>query len=703
MGKKKHKDAPPVDYDVCWICCGSEPPLLPTGCACRGSAGLAHLSCVVEAATHDVNVWTTCPTCRQEFTGAMDVGLAKARWELVRDRPSDDAERLFVANNLAVTLKESAGDNAGALTLMEEVLTVRRKTLGDVHPDTLDSIINLALQHNEMGNFESALPLSLEAVASAREQLGSTNEHTLVAISCLAAVHNSLRNFEQAKPLHEEALAARKAMLGEGHLETMNSTFLLGQCLFGLGQHEEGLALLEEASERSRKVLGKGHPSSKHFLSGWDDAKTRRRDYLAMKRMEEEEGDGVTASAPATDTSAAEAKRTAELSEVVRTLTALLKAPLDLLTASLDEVLDVYIALKEGVDECERHGLSAPAAVEVDAGGGRGDALMEEKEAAASVYARALRWLDQVIDAADAKANADESEAAAAPSASAVEAASDSKGGSGGGGGKKGKKGGKGGKKKKVEEDWEDEAEIVNASSSSAATAGESGGGSGGDKAMRVAALAKAKIERDGAAGGFKSMRTAYDELGADGYYEAHGSEYTNPHEPTITVALRNALDCWSGILTEEGCFALTRCIDVGCGSGEATSILSQWPQSSNATLDACDPYTYLAFEKRMGRPAYRWSFEDIAGGVMDERPPYDLAVASFALHLIEPSYLYTTLSALARSSRCLIVVTPHKRPVIDPSTGWKMAANEMVHERVRLRLYVAAGARRVEDEVEAS
>ena len=76
-----------------------------------------------------------------------------------------------------MTLKESAGDNAGALTLMEEVLTVRRKTLGDIHPDTLDSIINLALQHNEMGNFESALPLSLEAVASTREQLGSTNEH----------------------------------------------------------------------------------------------------------------------------------------------------------------------------------------------------------------------------------------------------------------------------------------------------------------------------------------------------------------------------------------------------------------------------------------------------------------------------------------------------------------------------------------------
>ena len=106
-----------VDEGQCWVCCegsSAERPLLYTGCACRGSAGLAHLECLVQAATHDVECWTTCPTCRQEYTGAADVGLARARWELVRARPAEDEERLFVANNLAVTLKESAGDNEGA-------------------------------------------------------------------------------------------------------------------------------------------------------------------------------------------------------------------------------------------------------------------------------------------------------------------------------------------------------------------------------------------------------------------------------------------------------------------------------------------------------------------------------------------------------------------------------------------------------------
>ena len=125
---------------------------------------------------------------------------------------------------------------------------------------------------------------------------------------------------------------------------------------------------------------------------------------------------------------------------------------------------------------------------------------------------------------------------------------------------------------------------------------------------------------------------------------------------------------------------------------------MSAWDGAVGCVMDACDPYTFAAYERRLGKPAFQWSFADVAAGVMDEQLPYDVCVASFSLHLIEPTYLFTTLSALARSVRFLIVLTPHKRPVIDPTTGWR-AAGELVHERVRVRLYVAGAARRLEAE----
>eukprot|EP00121_Abeoforma_whisleri_P003264 Awhi_evm1s2929 len=228
---------------------------------------------MVQAAIHDVKWWTTCPMCKQYFTGEMEVGLAKARWERVRHRRSDDPERLFVCNNLAVTLHESAGDPDGALKLFKEVLAVRRLILGDEHPDTLDSITNLALQHTERGNYDEALALSEDVVEVTRRILESNGNNDEIvnsshALISLAAVHNLMGNHEQAKPMYEEVLEIRSRILGKDHLDTMNAANGLGHCLVYLGEYEEGLASLQVAVDDSTRVLGVDHPSTKYFVEG---------------------------------------------------------------------------------------------------------------------------------------------------------------------------------------------------------------------------------------------------------------------------------------------------------------------------------------------------------------------------------------------------------------------------------------------------
>jgi hypothetical protein len=87
----------PVEADIpggsgpCFICLDGddEPRPIPLGCACRGNAGFAHPTCV-EAATMadgiDSGRWTKYMTCKQEFTGALQLGLARRRWTRVRDK-----------------------------------------------------------------------------------------------------------------------------------------------------------------------------------------------------------------------------------------------------------------------------------------------------------------------------------------------------------------------------------------------------------------------------------------------------------------------------------------------------------------------------------------------------------------------------------------------------------------------------------------
>jgi hypothetical protein len=132
---------------ACWICiepafaaeagAHSAGPLL-RACACRGpDASFSHLPCVVKYAgandtASDGKSWYQCPTCKQDYTGELQLGLARARWELVRGRVVKELDRREAADDLARAL-QGAGDFDGALPLFEEALAVERCIHGDDH------------------------------------------------------------------------------------------------------------------------------------------------------------------------------------------------------------------------------------------------------------------------------------------------------------------------------------------------------------------------------------------------------------------------------------------------------------------------------------------------------------------------------------------------------------------------------------------
>jgi SAM-dependent methyltransferase len=159
------------------------------------------------------------------------------------------------------------------------------------------------------------------------------------------------------------------------------------------------------------------------------------------------------------------------------------------------------------------------------------------------------------------------------------------------------------------------------------------------------------------------------------GYYARFGAGYRNPHERAVRAALRAAAARWS--------LPLGRVLDLACGSGEATLALQELGAGQ---IDGIDPYTYAAYAARTGRPAERHSFEQIAAGALAGRH-YDTIVCSYALHLVEPSRLPALALQLSLIAAHLVVLTPHKRPAIQPAWGWSLA-DELVLDRVRARHY---------------
>ena len=269
----------------CWVCGeGSSRTRsrsrLVRGCACRGAdAGFAHLSCLVQAAKYDADRWDTCPTCKQDFTGDVRLGLARARWELHRQRSVGDWQRLNAADGLASALQDCAGDTAGALPLFVEVLATSRQVDGNDDVNTMVSMSNLASLHQKMGDYQLALPLFEEALEAQRRTLGEEEADTLRTISNIAMLHLRTGNFSLSLPLAEKALAVRQRTLGKEHADTLSSIDNLGLLRWHMAHGEyvsfhaaeayEGTCelkdlecakeLLAEAVKGRSKVLGKAH------------------------------------------------------------------------------------------------------------------------------------------------------------------------------------------------------------------------------------------------------------------------------------------------------------------------------------------------------------------------------------------------------------------------------------------------------------
>lgn len=170
------------------------------------------------------------------------------------------------------------------------------------------------------------------------------------------------------------------------------------------------------------------------------------------------------------------------------------------------------------------------------------------------------------------------------------------------------------------------------------------------------------------------SIRDEYAAHGVDDFYAQQGDDYSNPHEEQVGDALAKCVARWE--------LDLAHVLDLACGSGEMTLRLRQLGADQ---IVGVDPFTGAAYRRRTGQDALPHSFEQIAAGELSDRR-YSLIVCSYALHLVEPSRLPGLLWQLGILSPALLILSPHKRPVIREDWGWQLAG-ELYHRRVRVRL----------------
>jgi tetratricopeptide (TPR) repeat protein len=78
--------------------------------------------------------------------------------------------------------------------------------LGENHPDTLESMNNLALLYDNQGQYDKACPLYIQCLKKRKSTLSENHPHIISSMHNLAVLYDKQGKYIQALPLYKKCL-----------------------------------------------------------------------------------------------------------------------------------------------------------------------------------------------------------------------------------------------------------------------------------------------------------------------------------------------------------------------------------------------------------------------------------------------------------------------------------------------------------------
>ena len=267
---------------------------LVRGCACRGTAGFAHVSCLAEQAkilvaeAEENNLdnkalnekwvrWCTCSLCKQKYHGVVSCALGWACWKTYLARPETDQFVDPAMGQLGAGLSD-ASQHEDALSVREAELSMMLR-LGASANNILDKQNNIACTYYKLKRFEQALRMRQDVYSGRLKLSGEEHYDTLIAANNCAHSLVDLRRFEEAKTLLRKNVLVARRVLGESHITTLKMRWIYAEALYydtgaTLDDLREAATTLEDVVRTARRVLGGSHPLTPKFERALQMART---------------------------------------------------------------------------------------------------------------------------------------------------------------------------------------------------------------------------------------------------------------------------------------------------------------------------------------------------------------------------------------------------------------------------------------------
>ena len=104
-----------------------------------------------------------------------------------------------------------SGKHKQALDLAQKVKTNAEQTLGKEHPETLNSVNNLAVLYQAQGRYALAEPLLKRALEARTRVLGKEHPSTLISVNNLGFLYQAQGRYDLAEPLYKQRSGGSRA------------------------------------------------------------------------------------------------------------------------------------------------------------------------------------------------------------------------------------------------------------------------------------------------------------------------------------------------------------------------------------------------------------------------------------------------------------------------------------------------------------
>lgn len=185
-----------------------------------------------------------------------------ATLEFAAGLPEESRRELGLADSLEVTrdVLWMDGRRAERAAVAERQLEIRRRLLGDEHPDVAYSLDDLAMDLDAVGESDRACELSHEALKIRRKLLGDEHPDVILSLANLAGILESQGDYAGAESRHREALATARRILRQDDPALPFILHNLASLLHAQGDYADGESLCREALEINRGLHGEEHP-----------------------------------------------------------------------------------------------------------------------------------------------------------------------------------------------------------------------------------------------------------------------------------------------------------------------------------------------------------------------------------------------------------------------------------------------------------